>query len=221
MDPYLESHWPDVQTSLVTTVADRLNRDLPDDLVARAGERDAVEGDGDDQYVLREPMLERWVRIIEFRDDRLITAVEFVSPATKQGKGLEAFVAAREEMLSKGVNVVEIDLTRSGDWKRLMRPHDCPPAAVTPYRVLIRGAREAGVVSLYPIRLCDPLPVIPIPLRRDENPALLRLGELLRIAYDTRRYGRTLDYTQAPIPPLEGEDADWADQLLREAGRRK
>jgi hypothetical protein len=43
MDPYLEAHWGDVHTSLVTYARDQLQAKLPDDLVARAEEYLAVE----------------------------------------------------------------------------------------------------------------------------------------------------------------------------------
>jgi hypothetical protein len=43
MDPYLELHWPDVHTSVVSLARDALNRSLPDDLAASAEERIAIE----------------------------------------------------------------------------------------------------------------------------------------------------------------------------------
>src|SRR5665213_3374626 len=43
MDPYIERHWPDVQTSLVGSVRTLLNQRLPDDLAARAQEREGIE----------------------------------------------------------------------------------------------------------------------------------------------------------------------------------
>jgi len=49
----------------------------------------------------------------------------------------------------------------------------------------------------------------------------LPLQPLVDDAYRNGRYARTLDYGQPCDPPLEGEDAAWADQLLRSAGLRK
>jgi len=51
MDPYLEPHWPDVQTSVVAGARDSLNERLPDDLVASAEERIAIESEGDEEDV--------------------------------------------------------------------------------------------------------------------------------------------------------------------------
>lgn len=43
MNPYLERHWPDVHTRLITGIAEQLGERLPPDLVARAEERVAVD----------------------------------------------------------------------------------------------------------------------------------------------------------------------------------
>lgn len=49
MDPYLEAHWGDVHTSLVTYARDQLQAKLPDDLVARAEEYLAVEVEAEEK----------------------------------------------------------------------------------------------------------------------------------------------------------------------------
>ena len=41
----------------------------------------------------------------------------------------------------------------------------------------------------------------------------------LRQVYHHGRYD-DIDYTLPPVPPLEAEDAAWADELLRAAGKR-
>jgi hypothetical protein len=254
MDPYLEAHWLDVHTALVAASRRALNERLPEDLIARAEERVAIESDagrsstlGPDVRVfegiglppsredraavaelapyhlvaLVEPIIERFIEILDVNGERLVSVIEFVSPSNKRGKGLEAFVQRREELLSGGVNFIEIDLTRTGDWRALLRPHACPPEAVALYRAVIRLANDTIGAYLHPFPLRDPLPNVRIPLRDSEKPVELPLGMLLRQEYDYGRYGRTLDYTKVPKPELEAEDAEWADRLLREAGRRK
>src|SRR5439155_5683563 len=44
MDPYLEQHWGDVHTSIVTYARDQLQRVLPEDLRARVEERVVIAG---------------------------------------------------------------------------------------------------------------------------------------------------------------------------------
>lgn len=43
MDPYLERHWLDVHTTLITLAKSALNRSLPPDLIARSEERLAID----------------------------------------------------------------------------------------------------------------------------------------------------------------------------------
>ena len=77
--------------------------------------------------LMDEPATEHFVEIIDTRGgERLITVLEFISPANKTGKGLKLFVSKREELLSGGVNFVEIDLVREGDWEQLFLPHAVP-----------------------------------------------------------------------------------------------
>jgi Protein of unknown function (DUF4058) len=252
MDPYLERHWLDVRTSLVSSARDALNQSLPDDLAASAEERIAIE-DGDDHpraympdvrvmepratgapdgsghvatdaplrlLVQVEPITERFIRVTEAGSERLITVIEFVSPTNKHGEGLQAFRAKRSELLSSGVNFVEIDLVRDGDWRGLLRPHLCPREGVTAYRAAIRLPSDPGAVYLYPFDLRSALHGIVVPLRPGDPEVRLDLQALAAAAYTNGRYDRRLDYSKPPDSPMLEEDAVWADQILRAAGRR-
>lgn len=231
MDPYLERHWLDVHTSLVGSARSLLNQRLPPDLIARAEERIAI-GDIDEDSarasrrkvapdVLDEPATERFLEIIDIRDgERLITVIEFVSPTNKSGKGFQAFVSKREELLTSGVNFVEIDLQRKGDWRLLLQPHVCPPAVESTYRAVIRTPRDPLAAYVQPISLRAPVPSIAIPLREKDAQIELPIQTLIEEAYVSGRYGRTIDYRAACDPPLGPEDERWADDLLRAAGQR-
>ena len=167
-----------------------------------------------------EPITERYIRVIEARSERLISVIDFISPANKLGAGLVAFKAKRGELLGSGVNFVEIDLVRRGDWRKLLRPHQCPASAVAAYRFTLRVAADPGAVHFEPIPLRDPLPAVPVPLRPRDPEVKLELQPLVERVYANGRYDRRLDYHQPCVPPLEGEDAAWADELLRRAGKR-
>lgn len=67
--------------------------------------------------------------------------------------------------------------------------------------------------------LNEPLPNIPIPLRRGEREVVLQMQPLLDACYRDGRYA-SLDFRVPPEPPLEDDLAAWADQLLRGQGRR-
>lgn len=219
MDPYLEVHWPDVQTSLIVGACEVLNQRLPDDLVARANERAAMVVDPL-SVALDEPMTERFIEITDLTGECLVTVIEFVSPTNKIGKGIEAFVQTRDELMAAGVNVVEIDLNRTGNWQRLLLPYQCPPKVVSTYRAVIRLGSEEGAAHFYPISLRQALPALQIPLRKDDAPVKLALQPLVEQAYKNGRYARTIDYSRSPEPPLEPGSATWADELLRSAGKR-
>jgi hypothetical protein len=71
--------------------------------------------------------------------------------------------------------------------------------------------------ELYPAPLRQPLPNIPVPLRPDDKDAVLQLQTLLDDCYRDGRY-QHLDYSSELMPPLEADDARWAEGILREKG---
>jgi hypothetical protein len=171
--------------------------------------------------LMDEPTTEHFVEIIDTRGgERLVTVLEFVSPANKIGKGLKAFITKREELLAGGVNFVEIDLVREGDREQLFLPHACPANLCCEYRSVTRVPNDPLAVWVQPIPLREALPAIQVPLRLSDLPCALALQPLFEQVYRNSRYERTLDYRKPADPPLEGEDAAWADALLRAAGRR-
>jgi hypothetical protein len=86
------------------------------------------------------------------------------------------------------------------------------------YRVTITMPDDEGPLH-YPIRLRSKLPTIKIPLRAGEDPVTLDLQEHIEKVYKMGRYNR-IDYSAPCEPPLKGDDADWADMLLKAAGKR-
>lgn len=166
-----------------------------------------------------DPIVERFVRVI---DDvgQVVTVIEFVSPTNKREPGLGEYRERRAELLAAGVHVVEVDLVRSGDWRGLMRPETCPAEAVSTYRVTVRpgGVRAGGY--LFPIRLGEALPEVPIPLRPSDQPVRLPLQEMIEAVYADGRYDRTIDYSLEPEPPLTAEESARAREWLTKSGRR-
>jgi hypothetical protein len=244
MDPYLEPHWRDVHTRLVTYSADALNRILPDSLVARTEERVAVGSDSGDWRGLHpdvrvfsppdarqsssgggaaiavpfrleleeEAATERFIRILD-QSGQLVTVIEFISPTNKRRDGLEPYLNKRRELLSAGVNFVEVDLVREGNWRALLKPHRCPPQAVSAYRATVR-IPPGSTAYLYPLPLRLPLIDIPVPLRTGDQPATLALQPLLDQVYVNGRYARTLDYSQECEASFDAEDQEWIQNHL-------
>lgn len=72
---------------------------------------------------------------------------------------------------------------------------------------------------VYPIALRAPLPRIPIPLRPSDADIGLELQPLIERVYTAGGHD-DIDYSRPANPPLEGDDAAWADELLKKAGKR-
>ena len=163
-----------------------------------------------------DPPIERYLRITDAAG-HLLSVVELLSPSNKRGEGLDRFRRNRLELLAAGVHFVEVDLVRAGDWRALMWPARCPPRAASPWRAVVRTAGPGGNAYLFPIRLREALPDIPVPIRPGVPPATLPLAAMLAAAYDDGKYSESVDYTRPPDPPLDADDAAWAAELL--AGR--
>ncbi len=72
----------------------------------------------------------------------------------------------------------------------------------------------------WPVNVRQCLPVIGIPLRGKDPEASLDLGAVFQTVYDRAAYDASVDYRKDPLPPLEGDDAKWAKELLRGRGRK-
>lgn len=146
------------------------------------------------------------------REDRqLVTVVELLSPANKKpGPDREQYLAKRRQLLASPAHLIEIDLLRGGPRLPLEDLPDCD------YYAIVSRAEERPRVGVWPLRLRDPLPVVPVPLRAPDADAKLDLQNLLHDVYDAANYGDYV-YAGAPQPPLHPQDAAWAGELIAEA----
>jgi Protein of unknown function (DUF4058) len=157
-----------------------------------------------EQDVEKVPFLE--VRDRQGRD--LVTVIELLSPSNKRaGDDREQYLAKRRELLRSPAHLVEIDLLRG--WSPMPqegRP-DCD------YSVMVSRAEKRRAADLWPIRLRDRLPLIPIPLRSPDNAAQVDLQEALHRAYDGPGYEHFIYYGE-PEPALSANDMAWASQFI-------
>jgi hypothetical protein len=166
--------------------------------------------------VVELPMLDAeracWLEIRDRRSRQLITVIELLSPANKRlGPDREQYINKRNQLLANRVNLVEIDLLRGGP--RL--PFDNLPAC--DYYAMVSRNWQWPRASLWPLRLRDPLPEIPIPLHESDKAACLNLQQLLHRIYDAASYAKYI-YDSDPVPPLAPEDAAWARTFLPSRG---
>lgn len=168
-----------------------------------------------------EPLTERWVEIRETSTGHeLITVIELLSPANKKpGSNRDAYLQRQWDLKWSNANLVEIDLLRQ--WGHVLPVADdqIPSDDRTPYRVSVWRTWHPRQLNLFRIGLRDRLPRVPIPLRQSDEAVPLDLQESLDYCYDVSGYD-DIDYTIEPDPPLEPDDATWADELLREKGLR-
>ncbi|PKO22291.1 MAG: hypothetical protein CVU38_10280 [Chloroflexi bacterium HGW-Chloroflexi-1] len=164
--------------------------------------------------IVRETYLE--VRASGADGDRVITALEILSPGNKlPGEGRTQYENKRMVVLGSLTHLVEIDLLRGG--LPMLMFGDGRGA---PYRILVSRAAARPQADLLPFSVRQPIPDFPLPLRRRDEELAVPLNTLLHELYDRAGYDLRINYRADPIPPLGGEDAAWAEALLREKGLR-
>jgi len=150
--------------------------------------------------------------IYEAATMKLVTVIELLSPVNKRGEGRREYLQKRNEILDSGAHLVEIDLLRGG--RRMPFLGKVPD---TPYLAMVSRTYTRPNCEVWPIRLQDPLPVLPVPLLRPDSDAPLDLEAALRTTYKAARYDLRIDYSQSPPPPLlSEEETAWLEAQLRQ-----
>jgi hypothetical protein len=139
----------------------------------------------------------------------VVTVIEVLSPSNKAaGADRDKYLEKRGEVLTSRTNFIELDLLRGG--KRMpirTLPEGCD------YYALVSRWWERPNMGLWPVAVRDPLPTIPIPLRRGEAEPLIDLKPVLDLTYDGAGYARRI-YRTPPEPPLSATDAEWAKAFV-------
>ncbi|MCY2980937.1 MAG: DUF4058 family protein [Planctomycetota bacterium] len=201
VDPYLEQHWGDIHTRLIAYLSDQISDQLPRDLQARVEES--------------KPPTQRHIEIVDVNSGhRVVTAIELLSPANKQeGSGRMAYRRKQREYLEAGVNLVEIDLIRTGTFIVAAPESGIPWQKRTPYIVCIRRSYRPDQAEIISVALEQAVPNFRIPLRHTDPDIVLRIQPLLDDCYRRGRYA-SIDYSKAPRPKLDDKAAAWASELI-------
>lgn len=168
------------------------------------------------------PGVDRFVQIVDIANgNRVVTAVEILRPWNKgSGRSNKEYLKKLDDYERGAVSVVEIDLLRSPARSRLqVAEEDLPPEKRSPYVVCVRRGWDPLLWEVYPISLRQRLPRIPIPLRRGERDVALEFQPLIERVYVAGGHD-DIDYRRSPTPRLDEPDETWADQLLKQAGKR-
>jgi hypothetical protein len=214
MNPYLEQDdvWEDFHGRFVPIAAEFIGEQIQPAYIVKLGVNVYIH---EPPYarlvppvdVCREPYLE----IRDRQSRQLVTALELLSPTNKRpGPDRQQYLHKRQQLFHARVNLVEIDLLRGGP--RL--PLEDLPAC--DYYAMVARPEDHPKAAIWPIRLPDALPTIPIPLRPPDGDARLDLQAVVQRAYDTAGY-RHYIYEGTPKPPLSEADQAWAAELARHA----
>jgi len=250
MDPYLEHPdlWPDVHNGLIAALRDELAPTLrpryyvaleertyleePPELVLvgrpdiamvtaaregaatpeRAGQARVFEVD----LPMAIPARETYLEVRSVAEGDVVTVVELLSPANKRaGTGRWLYLEKRAVIVATRTSLVEIDLLRGGE-----RMHMTGPPVSADYCILVSRGWRRPKAELLTFGVRDPIPAVPVPLRAGEEDATVELGRVLAGLYDRASYDLRIDYRRDPVPPLSGDDAEWASGLLAAHGAR-
>ncbi|MDF1811744.1 MAG: DUF4058 family protein [Verrucomicrobiales bacterium] len=153
---------------------------------------------------------EGYIEIRDRHDQTLITSIEFVSPSNKQaGKGREEYLRKQREVLESTANLVEIDLVRQGSPVIHLPGGDPDPRlARADYLASVTVEWAGQRMEVYPVSIQQRLPVLSIPLRKDDEPLPPDLQQLIDQVYVAGRYD-DIDYSDKLHPPLDDGIVTW------------
>jgi hypothetical protein len=161
---------------------------------------------------IREEHREAFVEIREAApDQRLVTSLEVLSPSNKRPgtEGWELYLRKRQSLLLGSANLVEIDLLRGGQRMPMLDPWPD-----SPYTLLVARA-PAHLCRVWRGYSLQPLPPIPVPLRKPDHDIDLDLQALIDEIYRRFRYARSIRYGEPPSPPLDDTESGWLKERLK------
>lgn len=156
------------------------------------------------------------VEIRDVRRKRLVSAIEVLSPTNKRGSGRRDYHRRRERLLHGGANLMEIDLLSEGS--RIRLEGTIPESR---YFVFLTRASRCPFTEFWAMELPDPLPVVPIPLLKDDGDVALDLQAAFGTMYDAAGYDLLVDYSEDPGIPVSDVERRFIEERLKSAGIRR
>ena len=159
---------------------------------------------------------EAYLEVRHVGTGEVATVLELLSPANKHpGEGRRQYAQKRLTVFGSRTNLVEIDVLRAGEPMLMWgNGHD------SHYRILVSRARQRPSDDLYAFSVRQAIPDFPLPLQPDEAEPIVELNRIVLDLYERAGYDLRINYRGDAPPPLEGDEATWADVLLRDAGLR-
>ena len=176
-----------------------------------------------DLIEVREPFVE--VRPVG-GESEVIAVIEVLSPVNKTPGHTtrKLYRYKQRDLLNSTVHLIEIDLLRTGAYT-VGVPEYALNTKLPRHDYLVclhRGGQgdERERFEVWAPTVRDRLPRITVPLTEGTPDITLDLQQVFDRNYDGGAYQRRIDYRQDATVPLQGDDAAWADALLRERGLR-
>jgi hypothetical protein len=155
-----------------------------------------------------------FLEILDRQTRDVVTVIELLSPSNKDSsQDRSQYLGKRERVLESSAHFVELDLLRGGRRPPIDDQPECD------YCVMVSRAEMRPRVELWPFRLRDRLPRVPVPLRSPDPDAVLDLQSVFDRVYDATGYEDYI-YAGKPSPPLTADDDSWAAMLLSERTSR-
>ncbi len=154
------------------------------------------------------------VEIRTVSQDDLVTAIEILSRANKRYGTIDwgAYQSKRQALLHSLAHLMEIDLLRAGTRTAI----ELEPLPDASYFVFLNRNVNRSRFEIWPIRLPDPLPIVPVPLNAPDPDVALDLNRAVHAIYERAAYFRRIDYRNSPPEPaLSPDNARWVDEVLQ------
>lgn len=167
--------------------------------------------------IWREEIRQPYLTIVEpAMGNRIVTAIEVLSPSNKEpGPGRDSFLEKRDEFWQSGVNLIEIDLLRSGE--RTVPLSSKQLKDLGTFRHLVAVTRRTpSRHEVYAFPLEHRLPRIAIPLGKDDKDVVLDLQAVFARCWDEGPYPDVLRYDGPPPGKLSEEELKWCAEKLKE-----
>ena len=157
-----------------------------------------------------EEIRQTWLEIRRLPELELVTVVEVLSPVNKAWPGRPSYLAKRDDLHGRKINLVEIDLLLGGQPLPMKRSLSVGHY----YAVVARGPSLPIGGGLSLVR-AGPAAGNSDPAPSSDPDVPIDLNELVGRVYDLGRYRRTLHYDQ-PLPEmmsLPPGDREWAQAI--------
>jgi hypothetical protein len=150
-------------------------------------------------------------------ESTIVVEIEVLSPTNKaSGRGRRNYLQKQERLLFGGAHFIEIDLLRAGK-HTIACPRPSKDQHIPwDYLVSLHRAASFNEFEVWARTVRQSLPRISVPLLNSDSDVVLDLQRVFSKCYDQGRFNIKLDYSIPPKPPLNPEDAAWAQELLNQ-----